>query len=239
MSKTTPPSSPPHLVQLLPPTVGLHVRYADKSEGYLIVDSEKPIEQIRGITMVPQCREPTVTVGGLKHYRAQTVMVCDEEAVVAEYGEHPPRKKRVAHDRYSSAPPSPGSIIGFVSGFPFFYVGLAIPTLDLGAHVFKWRESLYVTLNTALHLIYNGGPERTALTTYTKMYMKSRLLAGDGTFSVQHVDAPFDTLLLVKLLGAESRKTRIITFVTLDHLEACIARTAGFTGANFVWSVKK
>jgi len=225
-------------VEMLPPTMGLRVRYADNTEGFLMLETEKPIEEIRGFTTVPLCTEPVLTMGGVTHYRTRTTLVCEEALVIAEHGEHPPRKRRQKSERYRNEPPVPGSVIGFVSVLPFTYVGIATPAPGIDVHLFEWKRAYYITINTALHLLYHGAPGGQPMTTMGRQYMRTRLYTDEGSFSIQHTDGAFDTLLLVKLLGVIPRKATTITFVRTSSIDTHLAsmHSAAF---ELAWKVEK
>lgn len=234
-------------IDMFPPTVGLKVRCYDGTVDYLIVDHTKPIERIEEITKVPHCDRNTITVGGYRHFRTKTTMVGDRDLVLDEFGAHPPIHLRSNKRRYKNQPPQPGDVIGFVNFQPFVYKGVARPCPDraplLGAHIFGLMGETYITINTALAVIFGGVESADATnasaTSNSRDYVRIRLCQDPKSFPItHHREAPFDTMLLVKLLGCDiPKRTTQITMVATSAVDARQARDPSGAGETFTWDV--
>ena len=205
--------------EYFPPTLGLRVRNDDGTVSNLILDHDKPIASVEAVTIVPHFKEPTWTSGGITHYRKKTVSVLDKELVFRDHEANPPMKRRRA-EKYENNTPKPGDMVGFVNGTPLKYGGGVNPSEyvpEMGACVFTWESKQYVTMSTAVALVMGGGPGGCKMTSMTKRSIEKLFGNCKGSFVVKHSkDAPYDTMVLVKLLKAASKKCPRITFVPVS-----------------------
>lgn len=217
-----------HESEFYPATLSLEVEYADKTREFVCMNTTKPITKICNTAFVPHCTAPTVTVGAMKHYRKQVTMVADAKTIFEEHGAHPPLKKRAGKLRYENSPPEAGSVIGFVNFRPFYYAGKASPSElapNLRADVFLLDNTTpFVTINTALQVLYEGGEGGGPLTSYAKEYFRQLLCGDEYSFTVKHrPNDPYDMLLLVKLLNIVPKKTTEVTCVATETVDRYLA----------------
>lgn len=170
------------------------------------------------------------TAGDEKHYRPVTVYMLDVEAQRRDEQRepYPPIHMRRTSQKFSLEPPPPRSTIGFVSGQRLQYLGRVIPcpNMQLEIPTFSWMAQMFVTVADALQIFMNGQEDATPLTTRATSYIQKILVESPGTFTVVDIpDAMYDTLLLLKLLGAAPRRARSVKCVPTSEIDALLPET--------------
>jgi hypothetical protein len=188
----------------------------------------EPIAQFDDIVYVPYFREPTLTVGGFDCYTALTDLAPDVEKAFAIYGEHPPLSRRHGTARFHNSPPHAGECIGFINCFSLLYCGKAYPSTlspSVGAHIFEWRTRRYITATEASRILMLGGDSGRPIIDYNEHYLHCQLCNANESIDIVNTPtAPYETMLLIKILGAASRRASKITLVKIEAVEELISR---------------
>lgn len=200
----------------------------DKIEEHdLVLQHTYPVQRIVSTGMVPHCPDPVVTVGGIEYHQARTVQVPKLEVALAAYGEHPPLKRRRGPDRYKNVKPIPGELVGFISCLPLTYMGACTPSetnREVVVQLFHLDrpggEKLYISGKEAIRVLFEGGCGGTPLTTLSLSYCKRSFSNDPESIVLKHsMTAPFDTLLLMKLLGVVEKMSNSACFVPTELVD--------------------
>ena len=168
-----------------------------------------------------------LTQGRVEDYEARHVMMLSEHAL-QHLGVRPPRAQRrmllKVDEKYM---PRLGDDIGYVNFKPFKYIGLTCPVPGRErVHVFGLLDDVYVALTAILNVLYEEGSNRGSMCLYSRKYAHDALNRCSSRIVVQNThESRYDTLMLLKLLGAIHKGARTQTFIRTTDIDALITHS--------------
>ncbi len=207
-------------------------------------DTEYPvlastIEQ-RAVPLIPENMQ---TRGPYECYEVSTDMQLNKAKLLKRVGDQvpPPKSRRATGkmDIWRPYTPVIGGVIGFVGGYELTYSGTCKPHPGFdSAHIFTAAGRRFVPLTQLMGIFARGGPDGGAIMTRTPEYLRKRFNRAETSVTIrgQPKDEVFDTLILLKLLGAADINATHLTLVSVDTVDAMIAQCG--TGSDKLdWSI--
>lgn len=192
------------------------------TKNYKFEEEEQPVVNITPGPVVPRIPQLYLSAGPHHMYEKKETMVLDDERMQNQIPATPPislRNKNLPIKQLERFKPKVGDVIGFVGGKEMIYAGFCSPIVHENLHVITVEGEKFVPMNDIIKIL-----------TSTKMYrisnitIRRKLMDTENTIHISSTKGvPYDTLILLKLIGIVAPKTPKVILVntrSVDMIEA-------------------
>jgi hypothetical protein len=198
-----------------------------ETRNFTFSDEIYPVLNVTPGPMIPKIPSLCMSAAPTHMYEQKEVMLLDEDRVKHQLTSVPPMKVRRNNDTLKNlAPftPKAGDTIGFVGGDEMIYKGKCVPFakeygLDDEILLFTVKERSFVVLSKICPII-----EKTKKFNKCSRTIRRRLVQCNDYIDIMSAkNVPYDTLVLLKLLGAvehRSPRTFLVSTKSVNIIEA-------------------
>jgi len=221
------------------PTKAIRAYFQDGTSQLFIFDSDRPVMEWEVAPDVPFIPAGTQTAGPLELYERPQFMMLNQAKLLKRVGkEAPPRKQQTC-----VPPPRVGDVVGFISGLEMRFAGISYPASksmpSWGVHMFSIDKYMVVSLSQIMPILERGAYDGQKMVTLNIHYVREKLSSAKTSFTITPMpDAVFDTLFLVKMLGAIDKKSPKQSFIRTETID-CLVGEFGRGGIMMDWIIRK
>lgn len=228
----------------LQPTKTLKATLSDGSTQRFMFDTDLPVIGVEVAESLPFFPKNMQTDGPNEFYEPKNTMVFNRNKFMNRVGRRVPpmkgRRKNNRMEQWRPYTPNEGDVIGYVCGVEMIYVGKAIPVerrKDEEIHVFDVKGDKFISSLRAAEILDTCGLEGGRMTQKTMSHLKVIMNRSKKALTiVSQPHSVYDTLMMLKLLGAASTTAPRLTVVPTEAVDDIILGY-GF-GDVMNWSVQ-